>query len=165
MTIEHSLDLIDITEAGFAPYGQLIEAKEDGTPFGPSDAHLLLTQGIPRLYIMQLHERGLVFERITRHIRVTQCLAAMQGHTWMLAVAPPIAPDDAAQMPDPAAIRAFRIPGTVAIALHRGTWHAGPYFTAPHVAFLNLELSDTNETDHVTCHLARDFGCRFRFAA
>ena len=46
---------------------------------------------------------------------------------------------------------------------HRGTWHAGPFFTAPEMDFLNLELSDTNEADHVNCHLARDHGVSFRF--
>ena len=154
-----------IDAASFAPYGQLVEPAEDGTPFGPSDAHLVLTEGTPRLYIMRLHARPLRFDRITRHIQVTQCLAALGGREWLLAVAPPLAPDDPAHMPDPAAIRAFRVPGTVAIQLHRGTWHAGPFFDGDSVDFLNLELSDTNEVDHVNCHLARDFGVAFSFGA
>src|SRR3954468_20163975 len=76
---------------------------------------------------------------------------------------PPLAPDDRAAMPDPAAIQAFRISGPVGIKLHRGTWHAGPFFTQPEMDFLNLELADTNESDHVDCHLGRDHGVRFRF--
>jgi ureidoglycolate hydrolase len=152
-----------VAPATFAPYGQLIAPSADGTPFGPSDAQLDLTNGTPRLYIMRLKSRGLAFDRITRHVRVTQCLAAVGGGEWLLAVAPPLAPDDRAAMPDPAAIRAFRISGPVGIKLHRGTWHAGPFFTAPEMDFLNLELSDTNETDHVDCHLARDHGVTFRF--
>jgi hypothetical protein len=32
--------------------------------------------------------------------------------------------------------------------LETGTWHAGPYFDADVVDFYNLELADTNETDH-----------------
>jgi ureidoglycolate lyase len=147
----------------FSPFGQVIEPGEDGTPFGPSDAQLVLKNGTPRLYIMRLKSRGLAFDRITRHVRVTQCLAAIGGGEWLLAVAPPLAPDDGAAMPDPAAIRAFRISGPVGIKLHRGTWHAGPFFTAPEMDFLNLELADTNETDHVDCHLGRDHGVTFRF--
>ena len=77
--------------------------------------------------------------------------------------APLYGPDDLAAMPDPAGIKAFRISGPVGIKLHRGTWHAGPFFTAPEMDFLNLELSDTNEADHVNCHLARDHGVSFRF--
>ena len=147
----------------FAPFGQLITPSEDGTPFGPSDAQLVLNNGTPRLYIMRLKQRGLAFDRITRHVRVTQCLAAIGGGEWLLAVAPPLEPDDRAAMPDPASIRAFRIAGPVGIKLLRGTWHAGPFFTAPEMDFLNLELSDTNEADHVNCHLARDHGVSFRF--
>ena len=151
-----------IDAAGFAPFGQVIEPGEDGTRFGPADAQLDLAGGTPRLYIMRLLTRGLAFERITRHRRVTQCLAAMGGKEWLLAVAPPGEPD---AMPGPGDIRAFRIPGSVAVKLHAGTWHAGPYFTEPSIDFLNLELADTNETDHQSCHLLRDHGVGFRFEA
>jgi len=163
MVSEIVLQPIAITPTTFAPFGHVISPSEDGTPFGPADAELVLTNGTPRLYIMRLKHRALAFDRITRHVRVTQCLAAMGGGEWLLAVAPPLAPDDRAAMPDPGSIRAFRISGPVGIKLHRGTWHAGPFFTAPEMDFLNLELSDTNEADHVNCHLARDHGVSFRF--
>jgi ureidoglycolate hydrolase len=162
MTKETVLHPIALDAAAFAPFGQVIMPSEDA-PFGPKDAQLDLSQGTPRLSIMKLYERGLSFDKITRHGKVTQCLAAMGGKDWLVAVAPPIVSDDRTLMPDPAAIRAFRIPGTVAVKLHRGTWHAGPYFTQPTVDFLNLELSDTNEVDHVVCYLARDFGISFKF--
>jgi ureidoglycolate lyase len=166
MTIKQvNLRPIAINNAAFAPFGQLIAPGEDGTPFSSVDAQLVLSEGKPRLYIMRLHERGLSFGRITRHGKVTQCLAAMGGKSWLIAVAPPIEVPDADLMPDPETIRAFRIPGDVAIKLHRGTWHAGPYFTEPTIDFLNLELSDTNENDHLNCHLERDFGVRFSFEA
>ena len=35
-----------------------------------------------------------------------------------------------------------------AVKLHQGTWHAGPFFLASTALFFNLELSDTNLTDH-----------------
>jgi ureidoglycolate hydrolase len=166
MTLKQlNLQPVAIDNAVFAPFGQLISPGEDGAPFGPADAQLVLSEGKPRLYIMRLQDRGLSFGRITRHSRVTQCLAAMGGKEWLIAVAPPIEAADPDLMPDPSTIRAFRIPGDVAIKLHRGTWHAGPYFTEPTIDFLNLELSDTNETDHLNCHLERDFGIRFTFEA
>jgi ureidoglycolate hydrolase len=146
------------TPHAIAAYGTLIEAGEDGTPFGPADAALELGRGTPRLYIMRLTQRPLTIRGITRHQRVTQCLAAMKGQEWFVLLAPPDAPDDADARPDPARMRAFRISGGQAIALHRGTWHAGPYFAAPEVDFLNLELSDTNETDHHTVNLDAEFG-------
>ena len=153
-----------ISPTAFVPFGQVIAPAEDGAPFGPADAQLVLNNGVPRLYIMRLKQRGLAFDRITRHVRVTQCLAAMGGGEWLLAVAPPLDPDDRAAMPDPASIQAFRISGPVGVKLHRGTWHAGPFFETPGMDFLNLELTDTNEADHVNCHLARDHGVSYRFA-
>jgi len=34
------------------------------------------------------------------------------------------------------------------VKLHPGTWHDGPFFAADTALFFNLELSDTNLTDH-----------------
>jgi ureidoglycolate hydrolase len=136
-----------------APYGTLIEPGEDGAAFGPGDAALELWRGTPRLYIMRLKHRPLTVRGITRHVRVTQCLAAMGGREWFVLLAPPESPDDPAAVPDWSRLAAFRISGAQALKLHRGTWHAGPYFVEPMVDFLNLELSDTNEADHHTVPL------------
>ena len=154
------LPLEPISVAGFAPFGQVIVPDEDGAPFGPGDAQLSLAGGTPRFYAMRLPHRGRAFHHITRHGNVTQCLGSMMGEPWMLAVAPP---DPARAAPEPAAIRAFAIPGDCFVMLRVGTWHAGPYFDAPSVAFYNLELADTNVVDHQTCDLAADFAMRFAF--
>ncbi len=71
-----------ITREALAPFGDLIAPSDDGAPFGPQDASLDLTRGTPRLYIMRLPRRGLVFRQITRHSNVTQCLAALGGKSW-----------------------------------------------------------------------------------
>lgn len=153
-----------ITTENFAPFGELIAPIEDGVPFGPADAKLDLTQGIPRLYIMRLPRKGLVFKQITRHRGVTQCLSALGGKSWLLAVAPPKNFDDPKAEPALEDIAGFLIPGTVAVKLHRGTWHAGPYFEDEEINFLNLELADTNEVDHQNSYLLKRFGFAFRFA-
>jgi ureidoglycolate hydrolase len=101
--------------------------------------------------------RGTRFRTITQHQRCTQCLGALEGKDWFMAVAPP----SAADQPDPSKICAFHIPGNCFIKLDVGTWHAGPYFCHSTVNFYNLELSDTNITDHQTCNLAREFGLEF----
>lgn len=138
-----------ITSAAFAPFGQVIFASADGARFGSDDAQLQLSAGIPRFYIMALENRGRQFHTITRHQQCTQCLGSLANQPWLMAVAPP----SQADTPDPQAILAFAIPGDCFIKLHVGTWHAGPYFDAPAVSFYNLELSDTNLTDHETCNL------------
>lgn len=146
-----------ITPDAFRPYGQVIFASDDGAAFSREDAQLQLDQGIPRLYIMRLEHRGRQFSRITRHQRCTQCLGALGGKDWLIAVAPP----GQSATPDLNQLRAFRVPGNCFIKLEVGTWHAGPYFDGDRVEFYNLELSDTNIVDHDTCDLGDRFGVIF----
>ncbi|MBE9137545.1 ureidoglycolate lyase [Nodosilinea sp. LEGE 07088] len=157
----HRLPAQPITAEAFAPFGQVIFPTADGADFGPGDAQLKLDEGIPRFYIMTLVDRGTRFRTITRHQRCTQCLGALEGKDWVMGVAPP----GAADRPDPQSIQAFHIPGHCFIKLAVGTWHAGPYFSHPSVSFYNLELSDTNITDHHTCNLAQTFGLEFEIVA
>ncbi|MBD1876528.1 ureidoglycolate lyase [Nodosilinea sp. FACHB-131] len=156
LTLQH-LTARPITPENFVPFGQVIFPSADGATFGPAEAQLKLDRGIPRFYIMTLERRGKQFRTITRHQRCTQCLGALEGKDWLIAVAPP----STADQPDPSKICAFHIPGNCFIKLDVGTWHAGPYFRHPTVNFYNLELSDTNITDHQTCSLAQDFGLEF----
>ncbi|MUL39024.1 ureidoglycolate lyase [Gloeocapsopsis dulcis] len=135
-----------ITPTNFQPYGQVISASTDGKAYDCTDAQLVLHNGIPRFYIMRLHQRGRKFYTITRHLKCTQCLGSLAGKEWLLAVAPPTS----ATQPELDQIAAFRIPGDRFIKLEVGTWHAGPYFDHEFIDFYNLELSDTNINDHDT---------------
>lgn len=153
----HHLTAHPITQTAFRPYGQLIQASEDGKAFDQEDAQLHLQNGIPRFYIMRLKNRGQTFHKITRHQRCTQCLGAIDGKEWLIAVAPP----SCQEHPTIEDIVAFKIPGNCFIKLEVGTWHAGPYFTSDTVDFYNLELSDTNITDHDTCNLRQIYGADF----
>jgi ureidoglycolate lyase len=161
--VDHPIEITELTPETFAPFGQLIEPTEDGVPFGPNDAQLVFGTGIPRFYIMRLPRKGLVATQITRHRQVTQCLASVAGKPWYIAVAPPGNVEDDNAEPTLSEIRAFRIPGTVAIKLNVGTWHAGPYFEDDAISFFNLELSETNIDDHQSCYLDRRYGVQLRF--
>jgi ureidoglycolate lyase len=154
-----------LTPAAFAPFGSVIPPMEDGTVFGPRDAPLYFGGGTPRFYAMRLPNRGLVISRITRHRNVTQVLASAGGLPWLLAVAPPPAVDTAEAEPALDSIQAFRVPGDTALVLSRGTWHAGPLFEQQAASFFNLELSDTNVTDHWNCDLAKRYGVAIRLVA
>jgi ureidoglycolate hydrolase len=156
------LPALALTPEGFAPYGTVILPADDGTPFGGGDAELVLSGGTPRFYAMRLPNRGLVISRITRHREVTQVLASAGGMPWLLAVAPPPEVDGANAEPALEAIRAFRVPGDVAVMLKRGAWHAGPLFEMAEASFFNLELSDTNVVDHWNCDLVARFGVSLR---
>jgi ureidoglycolate lyase len=151
-----------LTPEGFAPFGTVLAAQADGQPFGPADAVLDLSRGTPRFYTMRIPGGRLAVQQITRHRQVTQSLASAGGHSWVMAVAPPLNIDVPDAEPALSDIRAFRVPGDMAIALHRGTWHAGPLFEATEASFFNLELADTNVVDHHTCHLVRRYGTALR---
>lgn len=144
-----------LTAELFAPYGEVIAAVDDGVAFDEPDAALELHRGTPRFYVMRLHDRAPVFDRITRHRAVTQCLASVGGAPWYLGVCPPDDVDRADATPDVSRLQAFEVPGGVAVKLHRGTWHAGPYFDEPEQCFFNLELTDTNRIDHHTVEIGR----------
>lgn len=59
-------------------------------------------------------------------------------------------------------LHVFRIPYGVFVQLNQGVWHAGPLFDSPdHLDFYNLELSDTNMSDHNTHSYADVNGLRF----
>jgi ureidoglycolate hydrolase len=152
------LPAVLITPENFRPYGQVITAAPDHKGYDTTDAQLSLDQGIPRFYIMRLSKRGRNFDKITRHAKCTQCLGSLEGKEWLMAVAPPGESDQ----PDLAAIVAFRIPGNCFLKLERGTWHAGPYFDQAAIDFYNLELTDTNLTDHQTCDLKATYGVEFQ---
>lgn len=159
------LPVAPLTAEGFAPFGAVLQALEDGTSFTAQEGQLDLSRGRPRFYVMRLHGRADgVVRRITRHRQVTQVLASVGGHPWSIAVAPPhgLAQDDA----EPALqdIRAFRVPGDVALLLARGTWHAGPMFEATEASFFNLELADTNVVDHHSCSLVERYGTALRLS-
>ncbi|KAE9448455.1 hypothetical protein C3L33_19642, partial [Rhododendron williamsianum] len=162
---------IEATAETFGEFGQVIEASADGEEFGPQDAQLDLSRGIPRhpasrFYIMHLNNRPLKFSSITYHASVTQCLGSIGGNVWYLGVSKPSIVDSSEINADeglnvvkshcghfyvPPAVNdvcVFRVSGPKFLKLNRGTWHAGPLFNAASMDFYNLELSNTNVADH-----------------
>jgi len=149
----------------FAPYGEIILARVAGTqfddnPYNPQtsaeEPNLILTNGVPRLWIMRLKKNGLVFSKMARHRRVTQCLGSLQGKEWFVAVAPPNNLEDGV-CPELARVAAFRIPGDCVIKLHVATWHAVPHFLHDECLFFNLENLDTNKRDFDAYELPNEF--------
>jgi ureidoglycolate hydrolase len=139
----------------FAPYGEIIRRRASSVETVLEDPKLTLN-GTPRLWIMDLKKRGLVFADMARHRRVTQCLGSMLGKEWFIGVAPPNDLADGTR-PELDRIAAFRIPGDCVIKLHVGTWHAGPHFVHEECLFFNLENIDTNERDFDTSELPNEY--------
>src|SRR5512143_3409087 len=96
------LPVQELTEKAFAPCGEIIRplragGQFDDNPYDPetgAEARLTLANGVPRLWIMQLDGPRLAFAQLARHRRVSQCLGALNGKDWFIAVAPPSAPAD-----------------------------------------------------------------------
>jgi ureidoglycolate hydrolase len=139
----------------FAPYGEIIRPHASSIETVIEDPKLTLN-GEPRLWIMDLKKRELVFAAMARHRRVTQCLGSMLGKEWFIGVAPPNDLADGTR-PELDRIAAFRIPGDCVIKLHVGTWHAGPLFVHDECLFFNLENIDTNERDFDTSELPNEY--------
>ncbi|XP_055807377.1 uncharacterized protein LOC129876090 [Solanum dulcamara] len=166
---------IEATPETFKEFGQVIESSSDGEEFGPRDAQLDLSNGIPRFYIMHLKDRSLRFSIITHHANVTQCLGSIGGNVWYLGVAKPSTVDPSAGAdtfvksncghfyvpPAVDEVQAFRISGPKFIKLNHGTWHAGPLFTDDKMDFYNLELHNTNVVDRTTHDFIKKNGVVF----
>ncbi|XP_021744275.1 uncharacterized protein LOC110710302 [Chenopodium quinoa] len=185
------LKAVEATPENFKDYGQVIQSSSDGEEFGPHDAQLDLSRGIPRFYIMQLKDRGLKFSTITHHANVTQCLGSIGGHVWYLGVAKPsivdlyIPPsveevnDSSANVVEPSKkiakspcghlyvppsveeVQVFKVTGPTFLKLNVGTWHAGPLFVQGAMDFYNLELTNTNVVDHTTHNFRQENGVQF----
>ncbi|BAJ74195.1 hypothetical protein MTES_1231 [Microbacterium testaceum StLB037] len=151
----HPLPSEIVTPAGFEPFGVVLTPMEDGTPFTAEEAVLDVSNGIPRFYLMHLEDKAPEFVRVTRHLETTQTLMAVGDVEWTIAVAAP-----GIEEPTLDDLRAFRIPPRTAITMRKGTWHAGPFFAEPSMDFVNLELDDTNVTDHHNHRLDDAFGVR-----
>jgi ureidoglycolate lyase len=143
-----------------APYGELVLPVPNGSDFGVADVSLTLEGAPPRFWAMAADHREPMVTSLARHLHCTQCLASAEGKPWWMVLAPPqpeLAP------PDPALIRLFRIEPGVILKLHRGTWHAGPYFPDARAGFFLLELQNTNSPDFTGVALPETL--RFGFAA
>ena len=154
---EHVVKPIVATPENMRPFGTLVQPTADGVPYSAErDAHLMLGdtcvgyhQILPvpvRFYTMVLQPRPnpLLVSCVTHHKHCTQALASTSAEPWYIVLARPAAPLCTA-----AELVAFEIRPPDALALHVGTWHAGPLFCGEKPrSFYNLELADTNATDH-----------------
>jgi ureidoglycolate hydrolase len=164
--MRHTVPAQELTDEAFRPYGDIIKPRRTGLQFDRSHVYrpenesthvkLQITNGVPVLRIMQQPKRGLIFQKMARHMKVTQCLGSLQGKEWFMAVAAP-KPPDSVKVED---VTAFRIPGDRIIKLHAGTWHAGPHFIHDECLFLNLENEDTNSRDFNEATLSQE--CEIR---
>ncbi len=140
-----TLTALPLKHCKFERFGTAILPVDDMTPHSDVDAKLKFEGADLRYYVMRLRHRTAVLAGMTRHQRATQCLGSADAQPWWLAVAAPaVQPDELSA----ASVQLISVGPGEAVQLHQGTWHAGPFFQAPTALFYNLELGDTNLTDH-----------------
>ena len=140
-----TLTAVNLRDCQFDRFGTAILPVDDMTPHNDNDAQLLFDDQNLRYYVMRLRRRPPVVSSMTRHQRATQCLGSADAQPWWIAVA---APDTQPDQLDATTVQLVKVAGGEAMKLHQNTWHAGPFFHAQTALFFNLELSDTNLTDH-----------------
>lgn len=122
----HEVTIEPLTEEAFAPFGQVISAKDRPPDFrtesGTEGWAVDFRAGRPLLMLLRTPYRGLRFSKLERHFNLTQTFLPLGGSPAAVAVAPP-SPDRSA-VPDPRDVRAFLLDGRSGYALAPGTWHS-----------------------------------------
>ena len=132
--------------------GTGLREVDDMTPAGKQDAELTFGPGQLRYYVMRVPRHPQPITAMTRHRQATQCLSSAEGQPFWILLA---APDIQGPVLDASAAWLLKVNPGEGIKLHLGTWHAGPLFQAASASFFNLELADTNQSDHETLPLSR----------
>lgn len=127
MSTEHPIRIEPLTEEAFAPFGEILAAKDRtpdfATPSGTRGWAVDFRAGRPLILMTETPHRGLCFTRLERHFNVSQTFLPMGGAPAVVAVAPPSL-DRADPPPACEAVRAFLLDGTCGYLLRRGTWHS-----------------------------------------
>jgi ureidoglycolate lyase len=119
---------------GFAPFGELLTTIGEPTPhvygdaLAPYRAGRLRSDAEVEWIITTYHLREFRVQYLERHHNITQTFIPLGGDAMVVAVARPDATLTNG-VPDLQEVRAFVVPGTMAVNLHLGTWHEVPFPT------------------------------------
>jgi len=151
MISHESLKAASLLDPRLDSCGTGLREVDDMTASGDQDAELRFGPGQLRYYVMRIHRRPQPITAMTRHLQATQCLSSAEGRPFWMLLAPP---DTQGPVLDASAAWLLKLNPGEGIKLHLGTWHAGPLFEAASASFFNLELTDTNQSDHETLPLS-----------
>jgi ureidoglycolate lyase len=122
---------------------------EDFAPFGvvsnPGVTARLELGGPVAITEVRVEPRPLSVDFLARHVRTTQTYVPLGGRSAVLVVAPPSDLSDPKALPDLTRLAAFRLDGSRAVTLHKGTWHRTPIVDGEAAHFIVLDRVDTLE--------------------
>lgn len=140
-TIE--IPLSPLTPESFAPFGSILSPEgRTRLPVNTyGDALSLYREGFEtdqpiEWFIVQGKPRPMEALFLERHRQITQAFVPLGGQGFVMLVAPPDAEAEADGIIATAQTRAFHVPGTVGVQLHRGTWHENPFPLSTDQVFL-----------------------------
>ena len=141
------LTLEPITEAAFAPFGQLLRSPQPGGPRLDVIEGLqnLRPSALPRLSLTTVAPKPLPLTAVEmeRHVFSSQAFVPIDCASYLVLVAE----HGSDGLPDPATLRAFRVPGDVGINYAADTWHHPLSALVREARFVVLTFVDGTETD------------------
>lgn len=147
------LRIEELTAAGFAPFGRVIERPERGEDAaGPgwrwwAETMLVATDGRPfGVGYLDLTPAPLRFDWAERHFRTVEVLVPM-GTDCLVYAGPPDPREPAGELPPLASFRVFRVPPGMGVALDPGVWHGAPLAFGARTRVLCLILEHTGRDD------------------
>jgi len=146
-TVTHQVRAEPLTEAAFAPFGQVVRRGDMVMELRGDEVF--------HLNVLHYERRPLLCDHLNRHHRATQMLVALAGKPTLLVVAP--ADLDFHTADHLRGIRAFICDGTAGVNLALGTWHWGPYPIADEVDLVNVQGKHF-ESDNEVAYLERELG-------
>jgi ureidoglycolate lyase len=144
-----TLVLEDATPETIAPYGALVGAGVGpgrGTAFYDDAVVLYDTPRFSSdadtcLSVARVHPRAGDVRFLERHFKHTQAFLPLNGAPYAVVVAPPTPAGD---VPELAAVRAFRFRGDRGFLMHVGTWHEFPFALGAPVDLVVVLRNETN---------------------
>ena len=129
-TQRHLIKIELLNEETIVPFGEIISGRRGTRPpdFEGVETEAWYidyrTRGTPMVVSIHTRYGPLVFNRLERHMNVTQTFIPTGGAVSVVALAAaPDDPDDWTKMPRPEDVQGFLINGT-SYMLKRGTWHS-----------------------------------------
>jgi ureidoglycolate lyase len=118
-----SIVLQDVTAEAFAPYGLLLPRPRLGRPRVELYSELanLREAAKSRLSLTTMAPQALPLtaKEMERHVHSSQTFVPIDCASYLVMVAPHGADD----RPDPAGVKAFRVPGDIGVHYYANTWH------------------------------------------
>jgi len=181
----HRVKAEPLDRASFAPFGDVLAPSQHGIDNNTllDGGHARMSDPVPaarradfdvldywgdiatisrdtmRLGYLRTRKRPLTVSWFERHLKGTQSFVPLGGADSVICLAPA-----SPHLPDPAAVRAFRLDGRAGINLHPGTWHWTPFPVAEAADFVILVREAVVDDDLHFVDIEARLGLRIEIA-